>query len=346
MCVGLRNKQYCFKNKQYSEKEYGEILESHELYTYLGSSRAEKEFENFRLTLPHNFSSFKNCVDCTGQYLVNAKNSHYCFMVNNLENSKYFERGDGVKDSYDGLSGGEQELCYESINADYSSRCAFTTYCHSDVDTFYSDSCQGCQNIFGCVGLKNSSYCIFNKEYNKEEYFVLRDITHMKTTGEWGEFFPTTLSPFAYNETLAQEKLPLAKVTAIEKGYQWQDNITATIGKETIHEIPNSIYDTPDSFINEILACERCKRNYKIIARELQFYKLGKIPVPHLCFFCRNDDLYKKRGPTKLWSRQCMCDKQKHFHGEGKCEVEFETSYAPDRPEIVYCEKCYQQEIY
>jgi hypothetical protein len=38
--------------------------------------------------------------------------------------------------------------------------------------------------------------------------------------------------------------------------------------------------------------------------------------------------------------------KTNHFHGDKKCEVEFETSYAPDRPEIVYCEKCYQQEVY
>ncbi len=28
------------------------------------------------------------------------------------------------------------------------------------------------------------------------------------------------------------------------------------------------------------------------------------------------------------------------------CQNEFETSYAPDRPEIVYCERCYQQEVY
>jgi len=27
------------------------------------------------------------------------------------------------------------------------------------------------------------------------------------------------------------------------------------------------------------------------------------------------------------------------------CDVEFETTYAPDRPEIVYCEKCYQKEV-
>jgi len=48
----------------------------------------------------------------------------------------------------------------------------------------------------------------------------------------------------------------------------------------------------------------------------------------------------------KLWHRQCMCDKTSHQHGEARCQVEFETSYAPERPEIIYCEKCYQKEVY
>ena len=29
--------------------------------------------------------------------------------------------------------------------------------------------------------------------------------------GEWGEFFPSTLSPFGYNETVAQEYFPLTR---------------------------------------------------------------------------------------------------------------------------------------
>jgi hypothetical protein len=28
------------------------------------------------------------------------------------------------------------------------------------------------------------------------------------------------------------------------------------------------------------------------------------------------------------------------------CKNEFETSYAPEGSEIVYCERCYQQEVY
>ena len=59
------------------------------------------------------------------------------------------------------------------------------------------------------------------------------------------------------------------------------------------------------------------------------------IPVPRRCFFCRHHDRITRRGPFKLWKRNC-----------DKCKKEIRTNYAPERPEIVYCEKCYQQEVY
>jgi hypothetical protein len=46
----------------------------------------------------------------------------------------------------------------------------------------------------------------------------------------------------------------------------------------------------------------------------------------------------------KLWHRQCMCSKNHPHHG-GRCSNEFETSYSPDRKEIVYCEQCYNSEV-
>jgi hypothetical protein len=36
----------------------------------------------------------------------------------------------------------------------------------------------------------------------------------------------------------------------------------------------------------------------------------------------------------------------KHFHGDKPCNEIVKTGYAPDSPDIVYCEKCYQQEVY
>jgi hypothetical protein len=67
---------------------------------------------------------------------------------------------------------------------------------------------------FGCIGLHNNEqYCILNRQYTKEEYETLvpQIIEHMIQTGEWGEFFPASLSPFGYNETVAQEYFPLSR---------------------------------------------------------------------------------------------------------------------------------------
>ena len=54
----------------------------------------------------------------------------------------------------------------------------------------------------------------------------------MMITGEWGEFFPSSLSPFGYNETVAQEYFPLtaSSLTLLPQG---EGNET---GSETFRE--------------------------------------------------------------------------------------------------------------
>jgi hypothetical protein len=194
-------------------------------------------------------------------------------------------------------------------------------------------------NCFGCVGLKHGEYSIFNKQYSKEEYFYLLDKIkkHMEKMGEWGEFFPMNISPFAYNESMAMLSFPLSKEEVLNRGLKWQDNIQQTRNKTTQSNIPDRIGDVSDLIVGEILECLICKRNYKIIQEELNFYRKWSIPIPRYCFFCRLSRRFELRGPSKLWHRKCMC--------EG-CNNEFETSYAPERPEIVYCESCYQKEVY
>ena len=81
------------------------------------------------------------------------------------------------------------------------------------------------------------------------------------------------------------------------------------------------------------------------------------LPLPRYCPNCRHHHRLKQRNPLKLYKRKCQCageysDNKKyknttthHHHGKDHCPREFETTYAPDRPEIVYCEKCYQEEV-
>jgi hypothetical protein len=228
--------------------------------------------------------------------------------------------------------------------------------------------CFSAQDCFGCFGLKQKQYCIFNKQYLKEDYFILREkiIEHMRKGGEWGEYFPASVSPFSYNESMAQDYFPLTKNEALKAGYKWYDR-PARDYKITLNteDLPETISETKEEIINEVIQCSSqnskedkgkfslCTTAFNITSLELTLYKKMKIPIPEKCFPCRRQDRFTLRNPRKLWHRKCMCGSAgspstmiNHFHGTEKCKVEFETSYPPGRPEIIYCEKCYQAEVY
>ncbi len=369
MCVGLRHKRHCFKNKQYSKEEYEKVLAGYRLDTWSGVQRAWDEFKPMLLEYPRKFSYMRNCVNCTGDVIMNGKNSKYIFYTQRPENCKWIDNADTPKDSYDLSVGGELEQCYEGITPDHSYRSRFAIFSWVNRNAHYVDGCHSSENIFGCCGLKKSQYCILNKQYSKEEYEKLvpliikqmNDRPYIDARGmkhPYGEFFPTELSYFGYNGSVAQDYFPLTREKILNNGWGYQDVLHASKGKETLKtgEIPDSINDIQDSILNEVLTCQICSRNYKIVPQELSFYRRFKIPIPRFCFFCRNKKRLEMRNPSKLWHRKCTCAGEKsengvytntveHFHKSGRCPNEFETSYAPKRPEIVYCEQCYNAEI-
>ncbi|MBI2415777.1 MAG: hypothetical protein HYV33_03895 [Candidatus Kerfeldbacteria bacterium] len=68
---------------------------------------------------------------------------------------------------------------------------------------------------------------------------------------------------------------------------------------------------------------------------ELAYYRQFGVPIPQLCPQCRHLARMKMRNPRQLWQRHCA-----------KCAAMVTTTYAPDRPEIIYCQDCYQQAVY
>ena len=100
-------------------------------------------------------------------------------------------------------------------------------------------------------------------------------------------------------------------------------------------KLPDSIDDIPDDILNWAIKCEATGRPFRIIKQELEFYRKMKLPIPHFHPDERHRRRMALRNPRKLWRRPC-----------GKCGKEMETTYAPERPEIVYCESCYLQEVY
>ncbi len=365
-CVGLVNKQYHIFNKPHSKENYNKFIKEN-----TGSHEKHLEFlkklKELELDLPHRYARVYKSINSDGDDLSEARNTNFAFSSRQAEDSKFlFFCRHGSKDCYDvSFLGFNAELIYENCHGFGSNNVAFGVRNLNNQDARYNEECHDCKNVFGCEGLRKKSYCILNKQYSKEEYEKLlpKIIKHMKDMPfidkqsriyKYGEFFPSELSPFAYNETIAQEYFPLTKEEALQKGYTWQEieerNYKIDIENK---DIPDNIKDIGDEIIGKIIACghggtckHQCTEAFKIIQEEFRFYKRMKLPLPRLCPNCRHYARINLRNPLKLWERMCMCDKKNHFHGEKKCEVEFKTTYAPERQDMVYCEKCYQQEIY
>jgi len=87
----------------------------------------------------------------------------------------------------------------------------------------YCDSCRNSSDLFGCIGVNHGKYAILNKAYSQQEYKTLQSkiIDHMKSTGEWGEFFPLKYSPYPYEDTAAQDWYPLAQNEVEKRGGRW-----------------------------------------------------------------------------------------------------------------------------
>jgi len=371
MSSNLRNKEYYFRNQPHTREEYLAKLKEVDQGSWNVLQGLTSEFRELVRKSLNKYAQITASTATTGNDLENCKNVHDSFNAFDMENVRFAVRCLKAKDSMDITNiGRNTELIYESVSggAENSNLLAFASNSFGGMtDGWYTDYCHSSSHLFGCVGLRNKQYCILNKQYTKEEYEALvpRVIEHMNNMPytdqqgriyKYGEFFPPEFSPFAYNETIAQEYFPLAKAEALERGYRWKEpdakDYAATRKPE---DLPDHIKDVKDDILQETVGCahaappaggcnHQCTVAFKIIPKELEFYRRSTLPLPRLCPNCRHYERLAQRNPIKLWHRQCMCDRSGHNHS-GRCPNEFETSYAPERPEIVYCEQCYNAEV-
>src|SRR3989344_3582583 len=356
-CANLRKKKYHIFNKPYSKEEYEKIIKDMYPSTPEKIENAKAKAQAIWAQFPQKYMHGWRNVGSTGDYLNDTKNAKDCFIGFGIEDSRFCSLVTAkLTDTYDFTNFGlNSSLLYEVLQGgNQVTRALFSWWAiTSSSELEYCMFTDNVHNLFGCVGLKKKEYCILNRQYSKEEYFDLRkkiigqmnEIPYVDAKGrayKYGEFFPSELSPFGYNETTAQEFFPLTQEEAKNQGYNWRklEDKDYNISKKH-SDLPAEIKDVDDSIINETISCAhegRCgdpwTTAFKIIPQELQFYKKMNLPLPRLCLNCRHYDRLKQRNPLKLWHRKCA-----------KCPNEFETTYAPDRKEIIYCETCYQQEV-
>ncbi|MBU0731665.1 zinc-ribbon domain-containing protein [Patescibacteria group bacterium] len=329
-CTNLRNAKEHLFNKPASKDEIKKAREKYFTGKYEDLQKGIQEYQNMlkKMIVPHLIGA-KNEIS-TGNYLVNTKNCLDSYGIDNSENCRFCTDIHFSKDCYD-IHIYVSEFSYECLHAGpegYHQVGAHLCWYGSDI--FYCDECHNCQDCLGCASLKKKKHCIFNKQYEKGEYEKLRDkiIAHMKETGEWGEYFPAKYSPHSYDQTYAQEFYPLKKDEAVFRGFNWLDH------KEKEFQ--------PDQ---KVLICEQSGKNFIATKAEQDFYKKYSLPWPRIAPEVRISNKFKQTGHRRLWQRQCTCTQPDHDH-PGRCPNEFETTYSPERKELVYCESCYNKEIY
>jgi hypothetical protein len=339
MSSGLRNKQYCIRNKQFSKEEYEKNIKSIDTGSYKNINNLKKEFTEMKAVAPHLYINRNGRLEASnGDYLVDVKNCSNSYFATRVQDCAYAYDVFEIKDSMD-ITCASGELGYENCETvPMPFRSAFNYGSYTGGNLYYTLHCMNnCNDCFGCVSLKHQKYCILNRQYSKEKYeeLVTKIIEHMKKTGEWGEFLPIRLSPFGYNETEADIFFPMTREEALKSGAKWKEEDKANRYQGPKILLPDNITEIKDEITKQILCCESCAKNYRIITQELEFYRRMKLPLPHKCFDCRNRERHNLLNERKLYDRKC-----------DKCKTELKSTYKPDYKGIVYCESCYLKEVY
>ena len=104
------------------------------------------------------------------------KDCYLCFNANDSENCLYGVNFNRMRNCVDITMCSTSEGSYDCFNITDSYGTISSVDCADCVDVLYSYDCRNCQNLIGCVGLRHKSYCIFNKQYSKEEYNRIKEI--------------------------------------------------------------------------------------------------------------------------------------------------------------------------
>lgn len=288
-CVGLEHASYNIWNKQYTKEEYEGLKADFDFTDHAKVQEYRRAFDAFRQTFPARVPKLRNAAGCTGDNLTDCTECIHAFDVIAGQNLRHCYYGHYARDLMDVDYAYESDMNYEVCNTGLS---ATNIYFSLDTwpnvaDLYYCDNTmQGSRDCFGCVGLRGAQYCIFNKQYTKEEYedLVPRLIAHMQRTGEWGEFFPMNIAPYPYNDSVAQEAFPLTAEEAKARNLRWRAEKAPMVPSTTLTpENSSAAYSDADKaqeLLGGVLVCEITGQPFRIIPQELSLYLRLGVPIP------------------------------------------------------------------
>lgn len=345
--ANLRNKEYYYQNSYVGPERFKQLWTELFCGSWSKQQAMRRQFDEFLLSVPHRATRSLNSEDCSGDELFRCSNVHDSYNCYETKDCRYvYDIYKQTNDCYDvGTFGECMAFCYE-VGASGGtkgkaevSNLFFSNYIfYGGYNILYSSHChENCQNLFGCSDLNRKQYCILNKQYTKADYerLVPRIVEHMRQTEEWGEFFPISLSPFGYNESLAAEFYPASQNEVQRLGGTWSDYkapLPQATGFIQASEVPDKIQNIRGDITALGIVCSSSKRPFRITEQELLFYQMHQLPLPRLHAEDRSKDRIASLNPRQIWIRPCSA-----------CNQQVETSFSPSSPQQIVCEACFLQ---
>jgi len=338
MSYNLRNKQYCIRNKQYDKEEYEREFKNIKLDSYKNVQILKDEIKNMvKNEAVHRENFNLKTTNSVGNYLTNCDKCVNCFTWEHSQNCRNLVRGIDTKDCIDQLGTWHVEV--SGANS-----CAYGGYQLKNSSwsnarySEYLDLCDDVEYCFGCVGLRKKKYCIFNKQYSKEEYEKLQNkiIKDMESRGEYGKFLPYSMGLSGYNLSNGFIYFPdTTKDEIIKKnGYWSEEDMSSTDGISSL-ELPDSISDTKSDISSQALICPESKYRFNISQAEYEFHKNKNFALPRLHFDLRMIKKTNKIRVLRSYLYKCIY-----------CKNDIMAYYPPEWGyKKIACEECYKHNI-
>lgn len=287
-CDWLSNKSYCIENKEYQKDEYLKLKAEYmkELEKHTSKSSRKSDYQNFW------------SADCEGGFIHNSTNIHGGYMVSWMQNGRNLVLSGSPhvdEDCYDSFIVWRCKHIYgcEELGA-FSEHIYLSTHVFTSSNCYYCFDIDTCSFCLGCVGLKNKSYCILNKQYTKEERYEKIDEIFWKMHEDWvlWDFLPWSLNPFYFNDTAAYLiDDSFTKEEVVSAWYLWRDDPIKVDIPSDAEVVKSDILNQFESFDTdwnrtidpEILKCviqDEQGNYYRIIPMEYKFLVKHGLPLP------------------------------------------------------------------
>ncbi len=376
----LHNVSYIYKNKKITKEEWEKkyLFYKDKMSSYKWLLEVMKEYNKFISKFPVKWINNVNCENVFWIHeLINGKNIILSSTWEESQDVMYANIFAMIDDSIDVESFWRWKKSYNIASSIQIINCIVWSHMIENVESsIYAYSVRNSSFLLWCVWLQYKEYCILNTQYDKEswEKNTVKIIKDLQSQNKFWDFFDPAYSPFPYNDSVAYDYFPIKKIIIDWKediinadgiwtvtilnpnifisdavlDFWWEEkvnikrrtkenNINIPDGLKQIlaRDLSDTIYDIHDTILDQVILCEITGRPFRIVWLELEFYRKHGLPIPRKHPDVRHQERMKIRQGRQLHLRHC-----------DKCNIEMLSVYPEDYKWKVYCETCYNKEIY